>query len=201
MMEREFVGESFKINIRELMYRVYAWMGIGLAVTAVAAYAVSMSPVASTALRTNNWLFFGLVLAQFGLVIALSFFLPRLSFAAASFLFLLYSLLTGVMLSSLFIVFSLPSLFGTFIITAGMFTAMSLYGYFTRADLSTMGNILFMALIGLIIAMVVNLFFQNSMFQMIISGIGVIVFSLLTAYDVQKIKNIGQQMIGEHETR
>lgn len=199
MLEREFFGESFKISVRDLMYRVYAWMSAGLTITAAAAYLVSNNAAMTHALFTNNWIFFGLMIAQLALVVVLSAFLTRLSFVVAAALFLLYSLLMGITLSSLFIIFSLSSLAATFIIVATMFAVMSLYGYFTQADLSTMGNILFMALIGLIIAMVVNIFLKNSAMQMIISGVGVIVFSLLTAYDVQKIKYTAQQLLSEHQ--
>lgn len=198
MIEREYV--SGQINIPNVMYRVYAWMGIGLAITAIAAYAVAATPALIHALATNGLLLLALVFVQFGLVIALSFFLPRISFATAAVLFLLYSLLTGITLSSIFIIFTAASIFATFIVTAGMFAIMSLYGYYTNADLSTMGNILFMALIGLILSMLVNLFFKSTMFELIISGVGVIVFSLLTAYDTQMIKSMAQRLAADRET-
>lgn len=198
MIEREYL--SGQMSVPNLMYRVYAWMGIGLSITAVAAYAVAATPSLLQMLATNGLLLLALLFVQFGLVVVLSMFLTRLSFTTAVALFLLYSLLTGVTLSSLFIIFTTSSIFATFIVTAGMFAIMSLYGYFTNADLSTMGNILFMALIGLILSMLVNLFLQNSIFELIISGVGVIVFSLLTAYDTQRIKLLAQQLSADKET-
>lgn len=198
-MEHDFVTSSTGVSIKDFLYRVFGWMGIGLAVTGAVSYLISTSPSFVIAINSNWLILMALFIAQLGLVVALGVYLQRMNFMTAMALFLLYSALTGITLSSVFIVFTQTSIFTTFIITASMFAFMSLYGYFTQADLSTMGNILLMALFGLIIMMLVNLFVQSSSFQLVISAIGVIVFALLTAYDMQKIKMIGQQLLRQGE--
>lgn len=198
MMNHERFVERSRFDA--LMYRVYAWMGIGLAITAISSWMASTSAAFMQVVTTNVLVMIGLVVAQFALVLALSFFLPRLSFPVAAGCFVLYSLLTGLMLSSIFIVFTQASLVTTFIITAGTFVAMSLYGYFTKADLSTMGNTMLMMLFGLIIAMVVNMFVKSTRFELLISAVGVVVFTLLTAFDTQKIKVISSQIAADANT-
>lgn len=184
-----------------LLPRVYGLMCGALLLSAVTAFAVATSPSMVAYLFSHKWVFYGLLFAQLGVVIALSAMINRMGSGTALAMFVLYSLLTGVTFSSLFVLFTLGSLGLTFVITAGMFGTMALYGYFTKSDLSTMGNLLLMALIGLIIAGIVNIFWQNPMFNMVISGLGVIVFTMLTAYDVQRIKALSYAIVDEETSR
>lgn len=177
------------------MWGVYGWMSCALMVTAYIAYTLSLFPKFVYSFVTNPALLIVLMIVQLGLVLALSFALPRLSFPAAVSLFLLYSATVGVTLSTIFFVYTTGSIVTTFITSAGMFGGMAMYGYFTRADLTTVGNIALMILMGMIIAMVVNLFIQSSSLDYLLSGMGVIIFSLLTAYDTQKIKQLGSQLL------
>lgn len=188
-----------EMQYQSLFYRVYGWMFGGLSVTASIAYMVANSPALVSMIYSGWAPMILLMVVQLGLVVALSLFLPRLSFPVAVGLFLLYSATMGATMASIFLVFTSSSIFVTFLVAAGMFGAMSLYGYFTNADLSRMGSVLFMALIGLIIALLVNMFVQSSRMDMIVSFVGVIIFTLLTAYDTQKIKIIAQRLIGNHE--
>lgn len=178
------------------MYRVYGWMAAGLTLTAATAYWVSTTAFA-TKLIANSGLFFILMLVQLGLVIGLSFFIDRMSYSIAALAFTAYSLLTGVTLSSLFLIYTQASLVSTFIIAAGMFAAMALYGYITKTDLTSMGSILLMALIGLIIGFLVNLFLQSPAFNTALSAIGVLLFAGLTAYDVQRIKQMSYNLLNQ----
>lgn len=182
------------------IYKVYAWMAGALALTAGTAAFVSNTSLMKT-LFSNTGLLFVLLLLQIGLVFFLGFFIQKMSLPVASFAFTLYSMLTGVVFSSLFVVYTHQSLAATFGITASMFAVMAIYGYFTEADLSELGNILFMALIGLIISSLVNLFLQSSTFNYIISAIGVLIFSGLTAYDMQKIRLMSEQLLDEGNMR
>lgn len=193
-------GTSVRSRIRnELLYKVYGLMTLGLGLTAGISYFFGTNPALKNYVKTHFGLFFILLLVQLGLVMALSFMIQRISSATASFIFVLYSILTGITLSSIFIVYTEASIGVTFLVTAGMFAAMALYGYFTKADLSGMQSFLFMALIGLVIAIIVNMFLRSPAMDYIISAFGVVIFSLLTAFDVQKIKVLGEQMLASHE--
>ena len=172
-----------------LMRKVYIWMTLALVITAVAAYGVASSPNLLTTIYSSSGIIWGLVIAEFALVIAISAAINKLSLSTATLLFILYSALNGVTLSSIFILFDIATIGKVFLITAGMFAAMAFYGYTTKKDLSSIGKILFMALIGLVIATLVNLFLRSAMFDYVLSYIGVIVFTGLTAWDTQKIKN------------
>ncbi|MBE8219271.1 Bax inhibitor-1/YccA family protein, partial [Leptospira borgpetersenii serovar Ballum] len=140
---------------------------------------------------SSRFVFFGLIIAQLALVFVLSGLVHKLSPAVATALFMLYSALTGLTLSSIFLVYTYASIASTFVVTAGMFGVMSLYGYTTKRDLSGWGNILFMALIGLIIASLVNFWLKSTALMWAVTYIGVIVFVGLTAYDTQKLKALG----------
>jgi hypothetical protein len=168
---------------------VYAWMSAGLALTAVVAWYVS------TNLALVQWLFgsgiwIALIIAQLVLVFTISAAVNRLSPTAATALFLLYAALMGLTLSVIFLAYTLPSIAGTFLATAGTFGATSIYGYVTKRDLTRLGSLLFMALIGLIIASVVNIFLANSTLYWVITYAGVAIFVGLTAYDTQRLKEI-----------
>lgn len=168
--------------------RVYSWMTIGLLTTAIVAYFVSTTPEAINLIFSSRWVFYGLLIVELGAVIYLSTMISKMRANTATFVFLGYSILSGVTFSAIFLAFTLSSIGMTFAITAGMFGIMSLYGYVTKTDLTTVGNIAFMGLVGIILASLVNLFFQNSTTDWIITYIGIIVFVALTAYDTQRIK-------------
>ena len=172
-----------------LMRKVYVWMSLALAITGFTAYAVADIPNLQEIVLMNKWVFWGLIIAEFGLVIAISAGINKLSLTTATLLFVLYSVVNGATLSVIFIAYTLGSIATVFFITAGTFAVMAFIGYTTKADLSKMGKILLMALIGMIIATLVNVFFVRSgMFDLVLSYIGVLIFVGLTAYDSQKIK-------------
>lgn len=177
-----------------LMRKVYVWMTLALVITGITSYGVASSPGVLTAIYSNPILFWGLIIAEFALVIGVSAAINRLSLATATLMFIAYSVINGALMSYIFLVYTASSVATVFFITAGTFGAMAVYGYVTRTDLSSMGKILFMALIGLIIATVVNLFVKSEGFTLILSYVGVLIFVGLTAYDTQKIKH----MLMEH---
>lgn len=177
--------------------KVFNWMAIGLGVTGLLALGVSQSETAIQIFIANPMMRWGLIIAELGLVFYLSARVMKISPQAATGLFLLYSALNGVTLSVVLLVYTATSVTATFFITAGMFGAMAIYGMVTKRDLTGMGTFMFMGLIGMIIAAVVNIFLQSSMMAWVISGVGVIVFTGLTAYDVQKITRIGASGIME----
>ena len=143
---------------------------------------------------TNKIFFFGLIIAQLALVFILSGMVHKMSGALATTLFMLYSALTGVTISSVLIVYTYSSVASTFFICAAMFGSLSVYGYTTKRSLTGMGSFLFMGLIGIIIASIVNIFMQSSMMSMVISYAGVLIFAGLTAYDTQKLKDMGSEI-------
>ncbi|MCM0754942.1 Bax inhibitor-1/YccA family protein [Desulfovibrio aminophilus] len=183
------------------MRGVYGWMSAGLLVTAVVAWLTATSPALfglvfnvnpATGAAGPSMLFWVLVIAQLGLVFALSGAVQRMSGGMATGLFLAYSALTGVTLSSIFLVYSLGSIAKTFLVASGMFGAMSVYGLVTRRDLTRMGSFLFMGLIGIVLASLVNMFFRSPAADFVISVLGVIIFTGLTAYDTQRLKDMGE---------
>lgn len=183
-------GASSAVSV--YMRHVYQWMTAGLALTTVVAYGVAGTPAIRDAILGNSLVLILLVVAQFGLVIALSAAIHKLSAGAATGLFLLYSALTGAMLSSIFVVYPIASIGTAFLVTTGTFLAMTVYGTVTKRDLTGLGNFLFMGLIGIIIAMVVNIFLQSTMMNFIVSCLGVLIFTGLTAYDTQKLRRFGE---------
>lgn len=173
--------------------KVFNWMAVGLGLTGVVAYFAASSGVTSAIVASP--MFMILIFAELGLVFFLSARIEKIQANTASSLFLGYSLLNGLTLSSVFLAYTSSSIAATFFITAGMFGAMAVYGLVTKRDLSGFGSFLFMGLIGILIASVVNIFLKSSGLYWVISLIGVFVFTGLTAYDVQKIKNMGEQGI------
>ena len=173
-----------------LMRKVYVWMTLAMVITGFTAYGVATSPGVQQAIFTNQILFWGLIIAEFALVIGVSAAINRLSLAMATLMFILYSVINGALLSSIFLIYTASSIATVFFITAGTFATMALIGYTTKTDLSSIGKYLFMALIGLIIATFVNFFIKSSGFDYILSYIGVLIFVGLTAYDSQKIKQM-----------
>lgn len=174
-----------------LMRKVYVWMTLALVITGFTAYSVANSPGIMQAIYANRMMMWGLLIAEVALVWYVSARIDRLSLTTATMLFVLYSVLNGATLSIIFMAYTMQSIASVFFITAGTFAAMSLIGYFTKADLSSLGRILMMALIGLIIATLVNVFLVKSGgFSLILSYVGVLIFVGLTAYDTQKIKQM-----------
>ncbi len=173
-----------------LMRKVYLWMTLALAITGMTAYGVATSPGILATIYGSSAIMWGIVIAQLALVLTVSAAINRLSLSVATLLFVLYSVLNGVMFSSIFLVYTASSISTVFFITAGTFGAMSLVGYTTKTDLSSIGKYLFMALIGLVIATIVNVFVGSSSLEMILSYLGVLIFVGLTAYDTQKIKQM-----------
>lgn len=171
-----------------LMRKVYIWMAIALAITGVTAFGVASSPNLLALIFSSKLLFFGLIIAELALVILLTARLQKLSLTTATLFFVLFAVINGVTLSSIFVIYTMASIAQTFFICSATFGVMAVYGYTTKRDLSSMGKLLFMALIGLIIATVVNIFMRSSGLDMAISYIGVLVFVGLTAWDTQKIK-------------
>ena len=177
---------------RTLMKNVYWWMALALVVTGLSAFYTASSPRLLEAIFGSG-LFIGLIIAELIMVIILSARINKMSFVAAGIVFVIYSIVNGLTLSSILIVYTMESVASTFFITAGTFAAMAIVGTVTKKDLSSIGQILFMALIGLILATIVNIFLKSSMMSYIISYVGVAVFVGLTAYDAQKIKNLIHQ--------
>lgn len=173
-----------------LMRKVYVWMTLALVITGFTAYAVAATPNLQQLVFANTWVLWGLIIAEVGLVIAINAAINKLSLAMATLLFILYSVINGATLSVIFVAYSIGTISKVFFITAGTFAVMAFIGYVTKTDLSKMGKILFMALIGVIIATVVNIFVKSSGLDMILSYVGVLVFVGLTAYDTQKIKQM-----------
>ena len=183
-----------------LMRKVFIWMALALVITGVTAYGVATTPSLLIAIVTNKAIFWGLIIAELALVFAVSGAINRLSLATATLLFVLYSVVNGATLSVIFLAYSMPAIIQTFFITAGTFGVMALVGYTTKTDLTSLGKLLFMALIGLVIATVVNMFVGSTGFDYILSYVGVLIFVGLTAYDTQKIKQMCMQApdAGEH---
>lgn len=175
-----------------LMRKVFVWMTLALAITGLTAYGVATSPAILSLIFSSKVTFFGLIIAEFALVFAISGAINRLSLSTATLLFILYSVINGATLSTIFFAFSVATIGKVFFITAGTFGAMALVGYTTKTDLTSMGKLLFMALLGIIIASVVNMFVGSSGLDLILSYVGVLVFVGLTAYDTQKIKQMCQ---------
>ena len=173
-----------------LMRKVYLWMSLALVITGFTAYYVATSESLLGMIYSNSIVFWGLIIGELALVIALSAAINRLSLTTATLMFVLYSVLNGVTMASIFLVYTLSSIASVFFITAATFGAMAAYGYFTKKDLTSWGRILFMGLIGIIIASVVNIFVGSSGLNLILSYIGVLVFVGLVAYDSQKIKQM-----------
>lgn len=188
---------ALEMRISQVMKRVYVKMFLATLVTAFVALFCAQSPQVLTFFGNNSWAMWVLIIANLGLVIGISGGINRLSAPTATALFFLYAILNGLMFFPIFMVYTGVSIAKTFFITAGVFGAMSVYGYFTSQNLAKWGSILFMALIGLIICAVVNIFVGSSTLDWIISGAGVLIFVGLTAWDTQQIKNLALQAPAE----
>ena len=181
------IAQSAVSAVSIYMRQVYMWMTAGLAITAVTAFAVASSPDLQMAILGNMVIMIALIVAQFGMVIALGAAIHKMSATTATAVFIAYSALTGLTLSSIFVVYPIGSIANAFLTATGTFLAMSVYGTVTKRDLTGMGNFLMMGLFGIIIASIVNIFLASSMMDFVISCIGVLIFTGLTAYDTQKL--------------
>jgi uncharacterized protein len=177
-------------RVSAFLARVYGWMFAGLLVTALTAFTVASSPALIETLILNRLVFWILIIAQFGLVVLLSARVNNISPAAASGLFVLYSALTGVTTSVILLIYTAASITSTFVITAGMFGAMAVFGSVTKRSIAGWGQFLFMGLIGLILASIVGIFWHSDALQFVISVVGVLVFTGLTAWDAQRLKQM-----------
>ena len=180
------VSNAFPVLLR----KVYLWMSLALVITGLTAYGVATSPGALQMIYGNSTMMWVIIIAELALVFGLSAAINRLSLAVATLMFIVYSLLNGVVFSSIFLVYTATSISTVFFITAGTFGVMSAVGFFIKKDLSAMGKFLLMALIGIIIATVVNVFLGSQGLDLIVTYLGVLIFVGLTAYDTQKIKNM-----------
>lgn len=170
--------------------KVYGWMSIALLITGVTAYLTATTPSVMQFIFSDIYVFYGLLAVEFGLVIGIGWLINKISATVATLLFILYSIVNGLTLSVIFLVYTQGSISLTFFVTSITFGVMSAYGYFTKKDLTTWGNLLMMALIGLVIASIANLFFNNEILYWITTYAGILIFVGLTAYDTQKIKNM-----------
>ncbi len=177
-------------SISDALWVTYRWMTLGLATTGVVALGVAHSPALVEALLQNRILFYGMMFAQIGLVIAFSSMAMRVSTGAAALMFFAYAALTGVTFSTLFLVYTASSIAGTFFVTAGAFAGLSVFGAATKRDLSAVGRFALFAIIGVILASLVNMFLRSSGLDWLISVVGVVLFAGLTAYDTQRLKEL-----------
>ncbi len=198
MQDNNLTLRDIQLEQARFMTRVYTWMAFALTITGAIAYIVAGTPSLVYAIVSNQLLFFGLIIAEIVLVGYLATAVAKMSAQRATALFIGYAVLNGLTLSVIFLAYTLGSIASTFFVTAGTFGIMSAYGYFTKKDLTSMGNLLMMALLGLIIASVVNIFLKSEMLYWIATYAGILIFVGLTAYDTQKIKNMN--IIGNEGT-
>jgi FtsH-binding integral membrane protein len=189
--EPSFVANDAQVaRISAFLGKVYGWMFLGLLITTATAFVVANSPLLIETLILNRILFWGLVFGQLGLVWWMAAKVESMSPTTAAVLFLIYSGTVGITTSVILLVYTLQSIASTFLVTAGMFGALALFGTFTKRSLAGVGQFMFMGLIGLILAMIVNIFWANDALSFVISVVGVIVFTGLTAWDAQNLKHM-----------
>lgn len=179
-----------QVRVNAFVRSVYNWMAIGLGLTGLSAFYVANSPEIQRVIFGSGIVFFGLIIGQLALVFTISSRIYRMQATTATALFILYSLLNGTTLSAIFLAYARSTITNAFFVCAATFVACSVYGYTTRRDLTSLGGFLMMGLFGIVIASLVNLFFQSNAVSMVVSYIGVLVFIGLTAYDTQAIKNM-----------
>lgn len=183
------------------MPKVYIWMTFGLLLTAITSVVTISSETLINLIFGNKMVFYGLIIAELGLVIALSAAINKISAYTATLMFLFYSALSGVTFASIFLIYTSSSIASAFFVASATFGSMSVYGYVTKRDLTGWGSFLFMGLIGIVIASIVNIFLQSPVIHYVTSYVGVLVFVGLTAYDTQKIKKIGEAGFADSESR
>lgn len=189
-----YTPQSLDAKVSAVMKSVYFKMFLGLLVTAAVAWFVAATANSDRSflvyMAQHSWVYWGLAIVEIGLVLWISAGLRKMSSGMATGLFFLFAIVNGLTLSIIFVVYQIAAIFKTFLITAGVFGAMSIYGYFTTKDLTRIGSFLYMALFGLIILAVVNMFWANSTMEWLVSGLGVLIFIGLTAWDTQQIKQM-----------
>jgi len=193
MVYRENYASPTSVSV---INQAFAWMFGGLLLTALASFAVESSNSLANLILNNNIIFFGLIIVELALVFFLSIRIQKLSFGAALFTFLVYSLLNGLTISAIFFIYTASSIASVFVISALIFGIMALIGYTTKRDLTSIGNLALMALIGVILASLVNLFLKNGTMSLVISYLAVVIFVGLTAFDTQKIKRMSESGAG-----
>ena len=187
--------EQVALDQQRFITKVYGWMAGALAITGLVAWYTVNTPSMREFIFGNKAVFIGLMIGQILLVASLAGWINKMSTQVATLIFVAYAVLTGLVFSSLFIIYTSGSLASTFLITGGMFAVMSLYGWFTGNDLTKLGSLLFMLLIGLIIASVINIFMNSTILYWITTYVGIFIFTGLIAYDTQKIKNMGATLV------
>jgi uncharacterized protein len=190
--------EEASAETQRFIVKVYGWMSLALIVTGLVAIWTVSSQMVINFIFSSRFVFMGLLIGEFVLVVYLAGWIMKMSSQTATLVFILYSVLNGLTLSVIFLVYTADSIASTFFITAGTFAIMSIYGYFTKTDLTRLGNILLMGLVGLIMASLINLLFQNETLYWITTYAGIFIFTGLIAYDTQKIKNLN--VIGNEGT-
>ena len=186
------IDAEYQVQEHQFITKVYSWMCFALIITAVVAFFVASTPALVMTIATNQILFIGLIFAEIGAVIALSGLINKISSATAILLFIGYSALNGVTLSVILLAFTATSVASTFFATAATFAAMSCIGWYTKKDLTSIGHLCFMALIGIIIASIVNIFLHSPLMYWIVTYAGILIFVGLIAYDTQKIKKMSR---------
>ena len=190
-MRTESLRETqVQVRVNQFIQGVYNWMAVGLGLTGLVAFFVASSPAVAQLIFGNSIIFFGLIIGELALVFYLSSRVHKMSASKATGLFLFYAALNGATLSIIFFAYTTSSIASTFFVCAGIFVACSIYGMTTKKDLTSLGSFMFMGLIGIILASVINMFFRSDAVAMIVSYIGVFVFVGLTAYDTQKLKTM-----------
>ncbi len=182
-----------------MMRKVYLWMTFALVISGLSAWLIASNPAYLQAIFANSAVFWTLLIVELGLVIGISAAINRISSTTATLLFILYSIVNGITLAAIFVIYTMSSIAAVFFITAGTFAAMAVVGYTTKKDLSGMGRFLLMGLIGIIIASVVNLFMHSSGLALVVNYVGVLLFVALTAYDTQRIKQMLMETEGNEE--
>ena len=195
-MNNSVIVRTTEDERKKFMSGVYTWMTLALALSGLTAFGVASSPAILQLIFGNELVFFGLIIAELVLVMVFSFRVHKMSVTVASLVFIVYSILNGITLASIFIVYTKTSIFSVFLISAGMFAAMSIYGRVTKQDLRSAGRYLTMALFGVIIASVVNIFLKSSGLDWLLSLVTVGIFVGLTAYDTQKAYAIAERSDG-----
>jgi FtsH-binding integral membrane protein len=194
-----YAASQAQVQQRTIISQVYAWMAAGLLVTGAVAAFTANTPALLALIFGSGIVFFGLLIAEVLLVIGLSALIGRISAGTATALFMLYAALNGLTMSAIFLAYTRGSIASTFFVTAGTFGAMSLYGYTTKRDLTTIGNLLVMGLIGFLLASIVNLFLRSAALYWITTYAGIAIFIGLTAWDTQKIKRLAASGAGEEQ--
>jgi uncharacterized protein len=194
-------ADQAEVRQRSIISQAYLWMAVGLVITGLVAAFTASSPFMLSLVYGNVLVFWGLLLLEIILVIVLAAAVARLPVGVALTVFVVYAALNGVTLSGILLAYTKASLASTFFITAGTFAIMAFYGYTTKRDLTRLGNLAFMALIGLILASVVNLFLHNTVVYWVITYLGVLIFVGLIAYDTQKLKRLGSSAGGDSASR